>query len=79
MAHRIARSQGGTWRASNVLHLCHADHSAQRDNDDGYRLARLLGQTLYPYTEGVLTDPEREPVQTRYGRVFLLDDGSVAS
>ena len=77
MAHRIARSQMGEWRASNILALCHSCHEAQRDAKGGGIVARALGQTLHPFTDGQRTDPESVPVQTIYGRVLLKDDGTV--
>lgn len=74
-AHRVARSQGGEWRASNGLAACSPCHQAQRDNKGGGPLARSLGQVLSGMTAGEKTDPSTIPVQTVYGRVLLDDHG----
>ena len=79
MAHRLARGRMGKWQPSNILALCGPDgcHAAQRDGKGGERLATALGQVLPSTVNGQRPDPEQVPVQTVYGRVRLLDDGSV--
>jgi hypothetical protein len=67
MHHRIARSQGGLWAPSNILHLCHEDHH------DFTFVRRTLGYEL-----GVLLRhhqiPADVPVQTPTGLLWLSDD-----
>ena len=77
-AHRVARSQMGQWRASNGLAACAECHRAQRE-PGGRAVAELMGQVLPAVTDGCKTDPERVPVNTAYGWVFLRDDGSIQS
>lgn len=76
MAHRLARSRMGRWQPSNVLHLCARDHAAQRDGRGGEDLATALGQVLPSMVDGHRPDPRLIPVATRYGWVFLDDDGA---
>ena len=76
-AHRLARSRLGEWRASNGLYTCEQCHSRQRDGKGGEALATRLGQVLPSMVNGERPDPERVPVQTVYGRVFLRDSGDV--
>jgi hypothetical protein len=69
MHHRKNRSQGGTWTAENLMHLCHIHHMHITVNP---RTAREQGWTVPPYA-----DPATTPVWvTGRGFVFLTADGN---
>jgi hypothetical protein len=63
--HRKNRSQGGTWAASNGMHLCGADHAYITEHPEQ---AAANGWTVKSYE-----DPTTEPVLRR-GKWMLLDD-----
>lgn len=63
--HRKNRSQGGTWAASNGMHLCSADHAWITEHPEQ---AAANGWTVKSYE-----DPSAEPVLRR-GKWMLLDD-----
>jgi len=67
--HRKNRSQGGTWAASNGMHLCIADH------------AWITGHPAQATRNGWTVRSHEDPAVTRCYRrglwVLLKDDGSV--
>lgn len=69
-AHRKARSQGGPWCPTNLLHLCREDHRWQHDNPEA---AREYGWTVPSHG-----DPASTLVWlARHGWVYLDADGGV--
>lgn len=55
-AHRVARSQGGAWQASNILDLCHTCHhvDGHANPTAAYANGRHLRRGSDPTTEPVL-------------------------
>lgn len=68
--HRRNRSQGGSWKPSNLLHLCHVHHSHVTTNPQA---AREQGWAVASHQ-----DPAHTPVWLAgRGFAFLTDDGSI--
>lgn len=67
--HRVRKSQGGPWSASNGLWLCRRVHDWVTGNPHG---ARVKGWGLESHE-----DPATEPVLYRGEWVVLGDDGAV--
>lgn len=68
--HRKNRSQGGTWDAANLMHLCHLCHGVITNNP---RVAITQGWTVPSHR-----DPADVPVWLGdHGWTFLSADGSV--
>lgn len=65
-SHRIRRSQGGPWTASNGLFACRVCHTWCGMRDDE---ANLLGLTLKSWQ-----DPTVEPVAYQNAGLVVLDD-----
>lgn len=75
--HRINEGQGGSWSASNGLHVCLDCHNWIGDFPLS---AGLLGWHLEPWRdrEGELTrDPVTEPLRRRGEWVVLGEDGAI--
>lgn len=70
-AHRIARSQSGTWAASNILDLCHdCHHDNHRNPADAYEGGWHLRSGQNPLASRTLLWKEG-----RYDWAFLDDEG----
>jgi hypothetical protein len=68
--HRMNRSQGGSWKPSNLLHLCAAHHSHVTTHPQA---AREQGWAVASHQ-----DPANTPVWLAgRGFAFLADDGDI--
>lgn len=74
-AHRVARSQGGEWRASNILDLCRRCHHDEHHAHPAQAYERSLGGGGWHLHSGA--NPLVEPVLLHKGSRYdwaLLDD-----